>query len=529
MKKGKRLLLLCLMLVILSTGSVWLSNYNERTAMPEETQTQEEDVVSLQPDTVQEISVSYLGDTVTLRRSDETWVDADDPAFPLDANYAESMTEALADMRAARSVAGGPEEYGLDTPECTVSALSGDGSRTTLHIGDKNPTTGQYYVRVDGEAAIYAVAASAVTPFMLTRYEMITAEEFPAIQPDSVVRAALRVKNGDLALVYLPEGSKEMYTASYKWFIEEADSLTPVSAEGARAYVEEALDATYLGCVAYDAGAQLSEFGLDAPAATLEITYTDQTQVSLNAQEFVQMRALYDLTNLEAYGLLDDWIVEEEEMDLAERIGAYWSAEADDGVRTYDVTHVRRLTIQVSAPDASGRCYMRHSDSQRIFEVSPRYVDTLTAISAQSLRDASVCPVEKERLTRLTAVYGGVSKVIDVDRTPVQDESGSYKSNVAYRIGAKELDGAQFTAFVNRITALKAEAYTDSKEIGNVVMTVIFEQISAKYPSMTLALYTYDSSFYRASFAGREDMLVSKRDVEALIARFEAIGTAPEA
>lgn len=528
MSKGKRLLALCLMLVLLSSGSALLSHYSEsQTAARQETEEEAATVAALED--VEWLDVTFLGERTSLLRADSRWVDAEDPAFPLDASYAEEMAGALSNMQSERSVTGELSEYGLDDPQCTVTARDAQGTELTLQIGDKNKTTGLYYVRVEGLDEIYTVSSSAVMPFLTARYDRIEAEEFPEIAADSVERVTVAADGRTRTLLHLPQGSPTAYTSAYTWFEQTLDGLAPVSAQAAENAVEEALGVVCLGTVRYDAAHEdLARFGLDDPAATLEVTYTQSMRTALDAQERLQVRALTELTNLQKYGLLDDWRVEETPAETAGRVARWQAAEEDGAERDYDVTHVKRLTVWVSAPDADGNSYLRHSGSRRIFSVSSSYAQALAELLPEDLRDDSVCLVEAERVNRLTVSSGGVTKVIDVDRSPVRDEEGILKKNTAYRLGAEEIESAQFSGFINRLNLLQAEAYTDSSDIGSVFMTVIFDQSSARYPSLTLTLYTYDSSFYRASFAGREDMLVNRRDVEALTELFEAIGASKE-
>lgn len=528
MSKGKRLLALCLMLAILSSGSVLLSRYNEAQTVAQQGTDEPAATVAALSD-VQRLDVTFLGEHTGLLRTDGRWVDAEDPAFPLDESYAEEMADALSDMRSERSVTGEPSEYGLDDPLCVVTARDAQGAELTLQIGDKNKTTGLYYVRVEGQSDIYTVSSSAVMPFLSARYDRIEAEEFPEIETDSVERLSVTANGRSRTLLHLPEGSKSAYTSAYTWFEQTADGLAPVSAEGAENAAQEALGVVCLGTVRYDATAEdMTRFGLDDPAVSIEVTYTQSAQTTLDAQARLRVQALTELTNLEKYGLLDDWRVEETPEDPAGRIRRAWSGEQEGEERDYEVTHVKRLTVWASAPDADGNSYLRHSGSSRIYSVSSSYAKALTGLLSANLRDDSVCLVEAGRVNRLTVSAGGTTKVIDVDRTPVPDEEGVLKENTAYRLGAEEIDSAQFDRFISRLNLLQAEAFTDSSDVGSVYMTVIFEQSSARYPSLTLTLYTYDSSFYRASFAGREDMLVSRRDVEALTELFGAIGASAE-
>ncbi len=528
MSKGKRLIALCLLLAVLCAGSMALSRYNERQETAQEAETDADETVLALED-VQRIDVAFEGERVSMRRDGDTWVDGDDPDFPLDATYPEQMASALEQITSARSVTGDLAEYGLDEPQLTVSATDGAGEETTLFVGDENAVTGLYYARLDGSETVYTIASSDVSPFMRTRYEMIQDEAFPTISADSVTRVELTAAEAQRTLVHLEDGWPQAYSASFTWFEPtEEGGLAVVDADGAESWLSSALNVSYLGTVAYDAtDADVTACGLDAPAVTLEITSAHSAQVELDALEVLQARALLELTPLRQSGLLDDWTIEESQ-DAAQRIERLWSG-TDDGARTYDVSRTERLTLWISEPDAEGVRYMRHSASKRIFTVAESYATTLAGLPDLDLTETAICQVEMDRVNRLTIAAEGATKVIEVDRTPVLGEDGFYDAHTAYRLNGQEIESGQFTGFMTLLNQLNAEAYTDSQDVGNVCMTVILEQQRASHPSMTLTIYDYDANFYRASFAGQSDMLISKRDVEALLERFEQIGVSDTA
>ena len=157
MSKGKRLIVLCLLLAALSAGSVALSRYNEERESAQDAGAEaDENVVELED--IQRIDVAFEGERVSMQREGDAWIDVDDPAFPLDATYPEQMASALAQVTSTRSVTGDLAEYGLDEPQLTISVTDAAGEVTTLFVGDKNGVTGLYYARLDGSETVYTIA-----------------------------------------------------------------------------------------------------------------------------------------------------------------------------------------------------------------------------------------------------------------------------------------------------------------------------------------------------------------------------------
>lgn len=68
-------------------------------------------------------------------------------------------------------------EYGLDTPQSTISAVLNDGTTATLHIG--NEEEGKFYVKRDDKGTVFRLFKSNVDR-LIKKFDTLRAEEVPS-------------------------------------------------------------------------------------------------------------------------------------------------------------------------------------------------------------------------------------------------------------------------------------------------------------------------------------------------------------
>ena len=118
---------------------------------------------------LEQIEYTFNGETYTLQYSGGSWQLAQDPAYHLDESACNTMRTALMALNAKRSLtpqAG--EDYGLDSPQLTVTVTAA-GQSNTLTFGAENQVTGDLYVQKAGDDAIYTVSGNKAACFQLDK------------------------------------------------------------------------------------------------------------------------------------------------------------------------------------------------------------------------------------------------------------------------------------------------------------------------------------------------------------------------
>jgi hypothetical protein len=174
MKRGKKLLLLLAVLVVLCVAALVISRLDlgQEDAQEDDSVT----LLALDPDTVTQLSWTYQGETVTLTRTEEGWIDADGSGQDIDQDTVSAMLTALSDVTTQKTIESPDDlaQYGLEEPTCTISA-QGDAS-AQLVIGDGTSIGSTRYLSV-GDGNVYLVNSSLLTSFSHSLLDLAPEEE----------------------------------------------------------------------------------------------------------------------------------------------------------------------------------------------------------------------------------------------------------------------------------------------------------------------------------------------------------------
>ena len=233
------------------------------------------------------ITYTYNGQTLTLDHADGSWTLAEDSDYHLDESACNTMRTALMALNAKRSLtpqAG--EDYGLDSPQLTVTVTAA-GQSTTLTFGAENPVTGDLYVQKVGDDAIYTVSGNKVACFQLDKAGLFGSFCPTGLTASAITQVAYTLADGTsvtLNAVSEPtesadstdadSASSSAYETVWRLASDPAASL-------AQDKVQSLLSAlcTYVTAQATDA--DLSACGFDAPVFTAAVTSEDGSTVQL--------------------------------------------------------------------------------------------------------------------------------------------------------------------------------------------------------------------------------------------------------
>ena len=171
MKTKQRVLLALLAAAVLLGALLWaVTRSNEKAGQAASAAAEGSiPLSSFAAEDLEQIEYTYNGQTYTLQYSGGSWLLAQDPAYHLDESACNTMRTALMALNAKRSLtpqAG--EDYGLDSPQLTVTVTAA-GQSTTLTFGAENPVTEDLYVQKAGDDAIYTVSGNKAACFQLDK------------------------------------------------------------------------------------------------------------------------------------------------------------------------------------------------------------------------------------------------------------------------------------------------------------------------------------------------------------------------
>ncbi len=118
-------------------------------------------------------------------RQDGAWQNADDPAFPVNADTLDGMAEAFCALTADRVLENVADKaaYGLAEPAFTVTAEFSDGASLACAMGDALPFGDGYYVGLStAEDKVYTLSDSLETAFAKDSADLARMEELPKVE-----------------------------------------------------------------------------------------------------------------------------------------------------------------------------------------------------------------------------------------------------------------------------------------------------------------------------------------------------------
>ncbi len=471
MKRSKKLIGLIAILAVLVAGYfvvIALVPKEKTEAGTDESADQANvEVISLKAEDVDQITWTYDGATFNIEKGKTGWIFPADMDFPLDPACVSDMMSVLKDLKATRSFEGQDmAEYGLDAPQCVITANSSDGTQTVIKIGDSNAVTSEYYLSLGDSATVYSVPAQTHDAFAKGFYDIVECERMPEFEsPDTIT-----VKSGGKSyVIWQRENAGLTYSDQYTWYMDTDQGPLPLGTEKTGALLAAISGITIDKCVDFKPS-DLSQYGLDDP-------------VSVDVVETVE----YDTPT----GKKDA-----------------------SGTDIYETkSYVNSINFLIGSFTDNG-CYVMFKDSNRVYLVPKDNPQAIANTNYETLAPDEVCLMDYDTVISMDISASGVAHTV----TPTyDDENGKW----IFTEGNNILSTDQCLAFLGDITELTiAGDAADAAPADNPLLSITFHRNVAAYAEMTLNFYSYDSEYCLAKFNGR-NMLVDRKAVEKLIQAYE--------
>lgn len=178
-KQKKQLLIMLVILAVVAVAFFAVTAFNHYRDHQETTQS----AALLNLDNIDEISYDNGTDRLSFALDEnDVWYYTENPDFPLQSSYVETIDEALTGLQAVREIPAEESDtlaaYGLETPQATITAVGTDDQEITLLIGNSN--SNGYYLKFSDSDTIYTIDAQLMDSISLSLYDMGEIEDIPA-------------------------------------------------------------------------------------------------------------------------------------------------------------------------------------------------------------------------------------------------------------------------------------------------------------------------------------------------------------
>jgi hypothetical protein len=220
-----------------------------------------EKVFTVEADKINELRVTYQGESSLLKKTDGGWQMIEPAAIEADPPEAIGIATALTNVDIVRVVdenASNLEQFGLANPQITVTFKADGGSGGTLKLGNKNATQGEIYAIKNDEKRVFLVSSFQETSFNRKPFDL----------RDKKILKFDRDKADSLILAKGPD-TIEMARSGSEWKV-----VRPVASRSDYSAIEgflTRLSSSNMSKLVEENPKDLAAYGLDKPAMTVTI------------------------------------------------------------------------------------------------------------------------------------------------------------------------------------------------------------------------------------------------------------------
>ena len=529
-KKSVNLVTAVGVLVILSGAYAGIKAYvakqeEKETAESEESESAE--IVSISADDIKSIKFLIDKQEVVFEKDGDSWVKADESAFPVSQDKVDALAASLESITAARTLEDVEDvsEYELDQPENTITVTTTDGDTTVIQIGMENSSTNQEYIDLNNDSStVYVVESSTFQSFEGELYDFAKSGTFPAVDSSTVNRISVDGKESSYTV---KKDENNMWTvAGSDGKEEKADSAKATSLASALSGM------AYASFVNYDcAESDLSKYGLDKPYSTITVDYQEEIQDSSDKEDSAKDDA-ESVTEASDDG--KETLEEVENTDNSAVSEEFEDEETAEGVDTTKITTEmvdRQLVIYIGDQASDGGRYVRVGDSNEIYTISEDSLDSFIGKTNEDFWDMTVSYLSVNNLEKLSVNYKDNDYTIIVSRETSEDEgetdeddssSSAVTVTLSYSLDGNEIDSTTFTTYYNKLINMTAQKrLTDEyKSNADPEMTAEFTDVDGNVE--TVQYYSYDTNYY-AAVVGEKIYLVNKMSVKEMFTAFDNV------
>ncbi len=479
MKKPYVIIVLIAVLALIVAGVFLVRGLgNDKTTDPTADAKREFVLVSKPNSDVDYFEYTFEGETVTIRRDGDKFYAQENPEFPLNQDAVILMLVYSSNVTSNQQV----DTKGVDNPDTTfgfdkspleIKVHMSDGTVITETFGAFNGFTNSYFFKTSAKEGVYLMNESmlkyfsyhlnelAALPTDWSEFDLYTAVQFAVKSPDNTYEFAA-----------YGQGNPDYYdnTANnYSWFLgfpyktPRACSTSPV-----QGVLKNILDLVPDVGVDFDVTEEdLAEYGLDTPKSSIYVYYV------------LSEDATADVTT-----------------DSTQDAKVYTNYEyiLNIGYPAGDYTYVQLTVNEVNPETGESK---PHNVDGVVYGIKTETLKKILTFDASSSLAMDMCKMD----------------IATVDKVEISYADGTSITTVIDHENVTEQQELLFTT-LNGIVA--DDRTTISVTDNEPDVTIKFYRNTEKFSQMTMTLTEYGTQYYRLDFAGINELLINKREIESL-------------
>ncbi len=428
----------------------------------------------------------YDGETITIKKDGDKFYAEEEPGFPLEQNAIAYMLIYATNVSSFKQVnTSGIEdidkEFGFDNSLVDIKIYMTDGTVITETFGSYNSYTKNYFFKTSNKDGVYLVDETMLNYFKMHLNQLAEMpKDWSEFDLYTTLQFAVTSKDNVYEFTSYGQGNPNYYDSSsnnYAWFLgfpyknERACSTSPV-----QNLLKNILDLKPDVAVDFSITDQeWAEYGLDEPKANVFVYYCiedEKTQdVTTDSTKDVKTYSYYEYT-----------------LNIGYPAGQY----------TY-------VTLTINKVDPETGAKTDYVKGEVVYGILTETLDKILNFDITSALAMDMCKMDIATVTKVEVLYADgttVTSVFDKDNLTEQQK-------------------LLFTT-LNGIVA--DDRTTISVTDTEPDITIKFYRNTEAFSEMTMTLTEYGTQYYRMSFAGENELLINKRQIESLSKIIQGLG-----
>lgn len=443
MKRQKKMIILLGVLAVCVAGTVAVSRIDFEEKMSET----ETAIIDIDSSDITRLAWDYE-EEVAFVRQDGTWKYEADDKMAVDQDLLEEIAENLSQITSDKMV----EEvqalsvYGLSDPSYSITVETED-KTYEIQIGDETFSDGEIYISI-GDDYVYLTDAELTDEISYSLLDCVQKEEIPEMESIS----SLSIENGETLDMVYKEDSGYCYSDAYTYYLKEGEEYRNLDNEKGESTFSSLSEFSWEECADYYAeDSELSNYGLEEPAAEVSIVYTP---------------------------------VQEE-----------------DEEETSETGEEQEFSYQVGT--ANDTYYARLTDSNIIYTISQEVYDAAVNASYEELKPDEVILLDWSTVDSIDIEFDGNVYSVDVENGGEEDAVYTFNdSEITFEDILEEL--SEITLSEDQEAELR-----DNKE----ELALTFHRNTEENTTVELVFYQYNGSYCISVLNGQETNCVDREAV----------------
>lgn len=278
MRRERKLMILCGVLVVCVAGTVVVSRIDFEEKMTETETT----IINVDSSDITYLAWNYGDDQMAFAQEDGKWFYETDEKMAVNQELLDEIAGNLSDITSDKMV----EEvqslsvYGLSDPAYNITIKTADDT-WEIAIGDETFSDGEVYIS-KGDDYVYLTDSGLIEDISYSLLDCVQKDEIPEMESISRVK----IENENTLNISFKEDAGYCYSDAYTYYLKDGDTYRNLDNTKAEDLFMTLSDFAWEECVDFYADdSELEAYGLKNPDAVVSVTYQPSGKEEESAEE----------------------------------------------------------------------------------------------------------------------------------------------------------------------------------------------------------------------------------------------------